>query len=159
MFYQTFKCLCQLCYSLKAITSMAIKSILFLLSNGPVKKKRTKQMQWTNRNAYAKRCQLLCCPYYTSDWFNIKFYTISAKQHETNPLLPNQLPYNNISSEFKFHRNPMWGTCKIDLIHGAQHLCTCLRTDGIKVMSNGFSLGGKQVIKYNQYKKSPSQTH
>lgn len=38
--------------------------------------------------------------------------------------------------------------CKIDLTHDAQHLCTCLRNDGIKVMSNGFS-GGKQVIKYN----------
>ena len=49
----------------------------------------------------------------------------------------------------------MWGTCKIDLIHDAQHLCTCLRTDGIKVMANGF-LGGKQLIKYNQYKKSRS---
>ena len=75
--------------------------------------------------------------------FNIKFYP--HKQHETNPLLSNQLPYNNISSESKFHTNPMWGTCKIDLIHDARHLCTRLRTDGIKVMSNGFS-GGKQVI-------------
>ena len=83
--------------------------------------------------------------------FNIKFYP--HKQHETNPLLSNQLPYNNISSESKFHTNPMWRTCKIDLIHDARHLCTRLRTDGIKVMSNGFS-GGKQVINIINTRKS-----
>ena len=78
--------------------------------------------------------------------FNIKFYL--AKQHETNPLLSNQLPYNNIVPESMFHRNSMWGTCKIDLIHDTSHLCTRLRTDGIKVMSHGFS-GGKQVINFS----------
>ena len=34
----------------------------------------------------------------------------------------------------------------IDLIHDTRHLCTRLRTDGIKAMSRGFS-GGKQVKK------------
>ena len=33
----------------------------------------------------------------------------------------------------------------IDHIHVTRHLCTRLRTDGIKAMSRGFS-GGKQVI-------------
>ena len=35
----------------------------------------------------------------------------------------------------------------IDLIHDTRHLCTRLRTDGIKVMSRGFS-EGKHVIKF-----------
>ena len=35
----------------------------------------------------------------------------------------------------------------VDLIHDARHLCTRLRTDGIKAMSHGFS-GGKQVINF-----------
>ena len=35
----------------------------------------------------------------------------------------------------------------IDLIHVTRHLCTRSRTDGIKVMSRGFS-EGKQVIKF-----------
>ena len=81
-----------------------------------------------------------------------------SPQSSTKPILcylTNFLKTITYSPEFKFHRNPMWGTCKIDLIHDAQHLCTCLRTDGIKVMANGF-LGGKQLIKYNQYKKSRS---
>ena len=30
----------------------------------------------------------------------------------------------------------------IDLIHVVRHLCTRLRTDGIKTMSRGFSGGG-----------------
>ena len=34
----------------------------------------------------------------------------------------------------------------MDLIHDTCHLCTHLRTDGIKVISCGFS-GGKQVKK------------
>ena len=34
----------------------------------------------------------------------------------------------------------------IDLIHDARHICTPLRSDGIKAMSRGFS-GGKQAIK------------
>ena len=36
---------------------------------------------------------------------------------------------------------------QIDLIHDTRHLCTRLRTDGIKIMSRGFS-GGKQTIKF-----------
>ena len=36
----------------------------------------------------------------------------------------------------------------IDLIHDTRHLCTRLRTDGIKAMSRGFS-GGKQVINFS----------
>ena len=38
----------------------------------------------------------------------------------------------------------------IDLIHDTHHLCTRLRTDGIKVMSRGFS-EGKQVIKFASF--------
>ena len=43
----------------------------------------------------------------------------------------------------------------IDLIHDAYHLCTLLRTDGIKAMSRGFS-GANTSDKFFQYKKSQS---
>ena len=43
----------------------------------------------------------------------------------------------------------------IDIIHDARHLCTRLKTDGIKEMSRGSS-GEKQVIFCFQYKKSRS---
>ena len=36
----------------------------------------------------------------------------------------------------------------IDLTHDPRHLCTRLRTNGIKAMSRGFS-GGKQVINFS----------
>ena len=36
---------------------------------------------------------------------------------------------------------------QIDLIRDTRHLCARLRTDGIKIMSRGFS-GGKQVIQF-----------
>ena len=38
-------------------------------------------------------------------------------------------------------------TALIDLIYVTRHLCTRLRTDGIKAVSRGFS-GGKQVINF-----------
>ena len=86
-------------------------------------------------------------------WLVLTSNFISAKQHETNPLLSNQLPYNNIAPESKFHRNSMWGTCKIVLVHDTCHLCTRLRTDGKKAMSHGFS-GGKQVINFSNKSRS-----
>ena len=45
-------------------------------------------------------------------------------------------------------RSPYWkkSVFTAHLIHDTWHLCMCLRTNGIKAMSCGFS-GGKQVIK------------
>ena len=48
-------------------------------------------------------------------------------------------------SEYKSILNP---PTTIDLIHDAHNLCTRLRTDGIKAMSRGFSVG-KQVINFS----------
>ena len=45
-------------------------------------------------------------------------------------------------------RSPSRPRPPIDLIHDACHLCTRLRTDGIKAVSRGFS-GGKQVINFS----------
>ena len=47
------------------------------------------------------------------------------------------------ASLVRVHVSSRWWP--IDLIHNARHLCTRLRSDGIKAMSRGFSRG-KQVI-------------
>ena len=49
---------------------------------------------------------------------------------------------------FGFSEFPFDVIMTIDLIHDTRHLCTRLRTDGIKAMSRGFS-GGKQVINFS----------
>ena len=51
----------------------------------------------------------------------------------------------NVPHQCGLGANP--GVNAIDLLHDTRHLCTRLRTDGIKAVSRGFS-GGKQVIKF-----------
>ena len=50
----------------------------------------------------------------------------------------------NVPHQCGLGTNP--GVNAIDLLQDTRHLCTRLRTDGIKAVSRGF-LGGKQVIK------------
>ena len=72
---------------------------LFLLSNGPDKKERTKFNEHIGMhkgaifNFGSTACTLLI-------GLNIKFYEIFAKQ-PVNPLFSNELPYEKISSESK----------------------------------------------------------
>ena len=51
----------------------------------------------------------------------------------------------NVPHQCGLGTNP--GVNAIDLLQDTRHLCTRLRTDGIKAVSRGFS-GGKQVIKF-----------
>ena len=72
---------------------------LFLLSNGPDKKERTKFNEHIGMhkgaifNFGSTACTLLI-------GLNIKFYEIFTKQ-PVNPLFSNKLPYDKISSESK----------------------------------------------------------
>ena len=66
--------------------------------------------------------------------------------------------FSGVSLFFRISKTNLEAKCRsrsrfsppIDLIHDVRHLCTRLRTDGIKAMSRGLS--GKQVINFSNTK-------
>ena len=83
------------------------------LRNGPDKNDSSNGNEHVGIQLECKKLITFLLSVLTSDWLKQQTLTKLHKAVLYSSLLSNHLPYNKIWSQFEYHRNRMWRTCKI----------------------------------------------
>ena len=84
-----------------------------MLRNGPDKNDSNNSNEHVGIQLEWKKVITFLLSVLTSHWLKQQKLTKLHKAELYPSLLSNHLPFNKIWSQFEYHRNRMWGTCKI----------------------------------------------